>query len=184
MNPLIAKAAEFAREKHKDQKRKYTGEPYFVHCEAVALLVQSVTDDPEMIASAYLHDVAEDCGVTYPELCNAFGVPVADLVGWLTDRSKPSDGNRAARKKIDREILAKAPARAKTIKLADLIDNTKSIVEHDKDFAKVYLAEKELLLPLLVEGNAVLFHEAERTLKEGIIAINLGKESNERRNTK
>src|SRR6476620_2581497 len=35
---------------------------------------------------------------------------VADLVGWLTDISKPSDGNRATRKGIDRDHLAKAPA--------------------------------------------------------------------------
>jgi hypothetical protein len=36
--------------------------------------------------------------------------------------------------------------RAKTIKLADMIDNTFSIVERDPAFAKVYLAEKAALL--------------------------------------
>ena len=47
---------------------------------------------------------------------------MAYLVDCLTDVSKPSDGNRAVRKEIDRQHLAKASPKAKTIKLADLID--------------------------------------------------------------
>jgi hypothetical protein len=32
---------------------------------------------------------------------------VAELVGWLTDVSRPEDGNRAIRKALDREHIAR-----------------------------------------------------------------------------
>lgn len=53
--------------------------------------------------------------------------------------------------------LGKASPAAKTIKLADLIDNTRSIVERDPKFAQIYLAEKALLLEVLREGDATLW---------------------------
>ncbi|HET8688145.1 MAG TPA: hypothetical protein VFM18_16035, partial [Methanosarcina sp.] len=58
---------------------------------------------------------------------------------------------------IDRIHTEYASPQAKTIKLADLIDNTSSIVEHDKDFAKIYLAEKKLLLEVLHDGDMKLW---------------------------
>jgi hypothetical protein len=56
--------------------------------------------------------------------------------------------------------LAGASPRAKTIKLADLIDNSRSIVERDPDFAKVYLAEKRELLAVLTDGDETLLNQA------------------------
>ncbi|WP_269581952.1 hypothetical protein [Roseibium sp. Sym1] len=89
-----------------------------------------------------------------------FGEEVSELVYWLTDVSKPGDGNREARKTIDREHIAKAPADAKTIKLADLIDNTKSITSHDPDFSVVYMKEISKLLQVLNDDNQVLYSVA------------------------
>jgi hypothetical protein len=74
-----------------------------------------------------LHDTVEDTGVELAELRRVFDDDVATLVEWLTDVSRPEDGNRVARKAIDRAHTARAPARAKTVKLADLIDNSRSI---------------------------------------------------------
>ena len=159
-HPLKIKAQKFAFEAHKDQKRKYTGEPYFNHCEEVANIVSSVEHTVEMIAAAYLHDTVEDCGILIEEIEQKFGTIVADLVRDLTDISQPEDGNRAARKAIDREHTAKASPFAKTIKLADLISNSKSITELDPDFAKVYLKEKKLLMEFLKEGNPILYQRA------------------------
>jgi hypothetical protein len=85
---------------------------------------------------------------------------VACLVEMLTDVSKPEDGNRATRKAMDREHTANASSQAKTIKLADLIDNTHSIVEHDPDFARVYMREKTRLLQVLSEGDPTLYRKA------------------------
>lgn len=151
------KARQFTALAHEGQKRKYTGEPYVVHPIAVADLVRSVPHTPAMIAAALLHDVVEDTPTTLDEIERVFGFEVAVLVEMLTDVSNPSDGNRAARKAIDREHTAKASPAAKTIKLADLIENSKSIMAHDPAFAKVYLVEKALLLEVLREGDATLW---------------------------
>jgi (p)ppGpp synthase/HD superfamily hydrolase len=161
----------FATKAHAGQTRKYTSEAYIVHPIAVAEIVRTVAHDEAMIAAALLHDVVEDCGVLLVDIEREFGGEVADLVGWLTDVSRPSDGNRKARKAIDREHIAAAPARAQTIKVADLIDNTKSIVARDPDFAKVYIREKELLIDVLVRADPALIAIAKAQMEEytGII---------------
>lgn len=160
MTPFIKKAYEFANTAHHGQQRKYTREPYIVHPLEVMEIVQTVTDNEVMLAAALLHDVVEDTAFTLEEIYTEFGKEVADLVNELTDKSQLEDGNRALRKAIDRDSLANASAAAQTIKLADLISNTKSITEHDPKFAKVYLAEKRLLLKVLTKGHAILLDRA------------------------
>ena len=143
------------------QLRKYTNQPYIVHPAEVVSIVKSVDHTPEMLAAAWLHDVVEDTGVTLKDINKEFGVTVANYVAFLTNPSKASDGNRATRKAIDRVHISRAPAAVKTIKLADLISNCSSIMEHDKEFAKVYLEEKRLMLEVLKEGDSTLFERAE-----------------------
>lgn len=163
---MVERARVFATAAHAavKQVRKYTFEPYIVHPIEVASIVATVPHTDEMLAAAYLHDTVEDTGVTIADIRAEFGEEVAELVGWLTDVSRPEDGNRAVRKAIDREHTAQAPAGAQTVKLADLIANTRSIVKHDVSFAKTYLAEKRLLLEVLTRGDAVLMAEARATV--------------------
>lgn len=165
-HPLIKKAAKFAAKAHGDigHRRKYTNEPYIVHPAQVAMMVSKFTDDVAMIAAAWLHDTVEDTPVTIDDIRREFGDDVGDLVSDLSDVAKPEDGNRAARNEINRQHTAGASPRAKTIKLADLIDNTKSIVEHDHNFAIVYLKEKELLLEVLTEGDQTLYNMCSESL--------------------
>jgi hypothetical protein len=137
------------------------GFPYATHLENVAL-VESVSDKPETIAAARLHDVVEDTPATVESIEEAFGKSVASLVESLTDVSRPDFGNRAVRKEIDRQHLARASSRAKTVKLADLIDNCQDIGRNDTRFAKLYLKEMGRLLEVLQEGNADLYREAVR----------------------
>lgn len=158
---MILRAMTYAKTAHRGQVRKYTDEAYISHPFAVAGLVLSVTDDSEMIAASLLHDVVEDTDATIEHIFNGFGQRVSELVENLTDPSMPMDGNRAARRAIDREHTAGANPDAKTIKLADLIDNTRTIVALDPKFAKVYMAEKKLLLDVLKEGDSSLYKIAE-----------------------
>jgi len=164
---LIDFAYEFAKEAHGEQKRKYTGEPYINHPVEVAQIVSDVTEDCEMICAALLHDVIEDCGVTWSDLMHeGFGAGIACMVNMLSDISRPNDGNRAARKAIDRVHIAGGSPRAHTVKLADLISNTASITKYDPGFAKVYMNEKSLLLPILRDGDAVLWERANSLVLE------------------
>lgn len=160
---LVERALIFAIEVHDEQKRKYTGEPYVMHLVEVAITVATVTDDTEIIAAALLHDTIEDTPISYTDLL-VFGTRVAELVLEVTDVSKPEDGNRAKRKTLDLVHLVHASADAQTIKLADLISNTKSIAIHDKNFAKVYLKEKENLFAVLIRGDQRLMDVAKMTL--------------------
>jgi len=158
-------AMQFAELAHAGQQRKYTGEPYITHPAEVAELVRSVPHTEAMLAAAWLHDVVEDTSVQLGEIERIFGSVVAGLVADLTDVSKPSDGNRKTRKAIDLQHTAKASPAAKTVKLADLISNTRSITQYDPNFAKVYLAEKAALLEVLKEGDLILFLRARSFLR-------------------
>ena len=151
---------------HMGQDRKYTKVPYICHPLAVMEIVRTVTDDEDMLVAAVLHDVVEDTPVEISTIKMLYGDRAAELVGWLTDASVPGDGNRKARKYIDRAHTANAPPDAKTIKLADLIHNTESITQHDADFSRVYMKEMELLLDVLTEGNLVLWNRAHRALQD------------------
>lgn len=150
-------AIDIAARAHEGQLRKYTGEPYIVHPFAVAGLVRSVSDDEDLFVAALLHDVVEDTQVTLGFIRGVFGHRIGDLVGGLTDVSEPEDGNREVRKGLDRLHTAQQSADVHTIKLADLIDNTKSIVAHDPNFAEVYMKEKKLLLEVLKDGDQMLW---------------------------
>lgn len=162
MDKLVSRARDFAYAAHDaiDHRRKYTDEPYTTHLQRVARLVESVDGDNNMIAAAYLHDTVEDTPTTIEDIRSTFGDDVAYLVSYLTDISKPEDGNRALRKKMDREHIAKGDARVHTIKLADLIDNGWSITSHDPRFARVFMTEKRELLKVLSDGNDKLLHRA------------------------
>lgn len=166
MSKQVAKADSFAASKHNGQLRKYTGEPYIVHPRAVKALVSQVDHTEEMLIAALLHDTVEDTDTTLSEIEASFGKEVAELVYWLTDVSQPDDGNRAKRKALDRDHIAKAPPAAKTIKIADLIDNSKSIFQYDKQFGKVYFKEKILLLEVLKEGDQTLLDMAHQIIAD------------------
>ena len=171
----VIQATVFATAAHAavGQRRKYTNEPYIVHPLEVKQIVSTVTHDPDALAAALLHDVVEDTSVELGLIHNMFGREVGELVGWLTDVSQPTDGNRAARKAIDRAHIAQAPALAQTIKLADLISNTRSIVQHDAKFALTYLPEKRELLRVLDRGDPVLLEQAWHEVKLGFEKLNL-----------
>ena len=143
----------FARHAHRAQQRKYTGNPYADHLAEVAGIVATVSSIGTAIAVAWLHDCIEDQDVTPGKLMELFGFTVADGVMMLSDLEV---GNRAERKAAGRVRLTAAPGWVQTIKCADLISNTSSIVMHDKDFAKVYLEEKRLLLDVMTKADARL----------------------------
>jgi (p)ppGpp synthase/HD superfamily hydrolase len=165
----VERARVFATAAHSavGQLRKYTNEPYIVHPAEVVSIVRSVPHTEAMLAAAWLHDVVEDTGVTIETVRAEFGAEVADLVSWLTDVSRPEDGNRAHRKAMDREHTAAAPAEAQTVKLADLISNTRSIMAHDPKFAVTYLEEKRALLAVMTRGDAGLHAQASELVNIG-----------------
>lgn len=156
-NSRIDDAILFASAAHDGQRRKYSGVPYIQHPLAVARTLWRHGRPVEEIMAGVLHDTVEDCDVGINDICEQFGSVVADLVGWLTDVSKPEDGNRAARKAIDRAHSQAAPVAAKNVKLADIYDNTNDIVVNDPNFAVVYLDEVAKTIEGFQDADPVLF---------------------------
>lgn len=159
---LTQKAYLFALAAHSaiGQTRKYSGEPYIVHPIEVADIVRSVPHTDEMVAAAYLHDVVEDTEIDLEMIREQFGDTVADYVFLLTDTDKSTGLNRRERKQLDTERLARAPAEVQTVKFADFISNTGSIVERDPKFALTYLAEKRAMLAVMTAGDRTLHQRA------------------------
>lgn len=84
----IIRAAEFAANKHRDQRRKDSAaSPYINHPIALAtvLVEEGRVADPIVLCGALLHDTIEDTATTYDELRGQFGARIADLVLEVTD---------------------------------------------------------------------------------------------------
>jgi guanosine-3',5'-bis(diphosphate) 3'-pyrophosphohydrolase len=160
---IAFKAMQFAREAHKDQVRKYTGNPYVDHLAEVAGIVAALgwfdgnVHPTTVTAIAWLHDCIEDQNVQAETLREQFDEVVAAGVVLLSDLES---GNRAERKAASRIRLASAPGFIQTIKCADLISNTSSIIKHDPKFAVTYLEEKRLLLDVLTKADPRLIEIA------------------------
>jgi len=86
----VTEAYEFARLSHGEQKRM-SGEPYIVHPVATAQHLAAMRLDSTTIIAALLHDVMEDCNVSYDTLRSKFGNEVAHLVDGAT-KLKHLDG--------------------------------------------------------------------------------------------
>lgn len=84
---LIKKAAKFAAIKHEGQTYGVDS-PFIVHPKQTASVLSKVTDDPNMIAAAWLHDTLEDTDTTYEELVTEFNEDIASLVREVTHKGQ------------------------------------------------------------------------------------------------
>jgi (p)ppGpp synthase/HD superfamily hydrolase len=180
---MISDALHFAEAAHAsvNQKRKFTGEPYIVHpIEVMGLLVAYAPfryQRETVLSAALLHDVVEDTLVTLADIESLFGSEVAGYVDGLTDKfvsGYEENGvvlNRRQRKKAEAGRLSVTCDVVQTIKCADLLSNTRTIVQFDPEFAQTYIPEKRRILENLLRAHRSLWnlamqklHEAEATL--------------------
>ncbi|CAB4161014.1 HDc domain containing protein [uncultured Caudovirales phage] len=176
MRDIIAKAVRIADMAHDGQLRKFSGIPYINHPFEVMNIVSSVSDDEDMIAAAVLHDVIEDCDVTYTDLVMEFNENIAGLVYAVTNAATKEDGDRITRAYINRNVLANKSADAQTIKLADIISNLNTIdlaFQCDPAWAKMYLEEKIDLINVLTKGDPGLRKRAASIAAEGVLKCSM-----------
>lgn len=135
---LILKAYDFAFKAHDGQFRK-TGEPYITHVINVAYIIANLQAGPQTIAASLLHDVIEDCGVTYETIKDEFGIEIADMVNAVTKVGRLKTGsNEEFEAENHRKIfLAMAKdIRVIIIKLADRLHNMRTLYGHNVDSQK------------------------------------------------
>jgi GTP diphosphokinase / guanosine-3',5'-bis(diphosphate) 3'-diphosphatase len=125
--PQVLRAAAFAAERHRDQRRKGKyASPYINHPLALAnLLAHDCGErDPTLLIAALLHDTVEDTGTTFAEIEQLFGADVAAIVREVTDdKSLP----KAERKRLQVEQAAHISRGAQLVKLADKICNLRDL---------------------------------------------------------
>ncbi|MDY5220396.1 MAG: bifunctional (p)ppGpp synthetase/guanosine-3',5'-bis(diphosphate) 3'-pyrophosphohydrolase [Eubacteriales bacterium] len=127
---LVRRAYHYAEKAHENQKRK-SGEPYFSHPCAVAVILTDLMLDATTIAAGLLHDCVEDVdGVTQETIRQEFGQEVELLVDGVT---KLSQLNFASREEAQAETLRKMflamakDIRVVLIKLADRLHNMRTL---------------------------------------------------------
>ncbi len=126
---LIDQAVEYAREKHKDQKRK-DGSPYIIHPLAVAEIVAEMGLDVDAILGALLHDCIEDTDASHADIEKKFGASVAELVEGVT---KLTRANFSSTEQVQMENLRKMfmamskDIRVVLIKIADRLHNMRTM---------------------------------------------------------
>jgi (p)ppGpp synthase/HD superfamily hydrolase len=126
---LIARAWNFAADRHTDQRRKgQAQEPYINHLSEVAELVAMATEgkDANLVAAAILHDTVEDTATLLSELAVLFNEDVASLVAEVTDDKAQQ---KEARKRFQVRSAPGKSRRAKILKLADKTSNLRSLVK-------------------------------------------------------
>lgn len=178
LTPQQSYLFDFVKHQHGDQVRKYTGEPYYNHLYAVAEIASQYEDG--CIEVALCHDLFEDTKCDFNALYKAMTdigydakfayktcTHVKELTDEFTHEAYPYY-NRDKRKILEAKRLGAISYLAQTVKYADLINNTSSIVKYDHGFARKYLKEKERILEVMTTGNPLLFQICKETLIQAL----------------
>ena len=126
---LIDQAVEYAREKHKDQKRK-DGSPYIIHPLAVAEIVAEMGLDLDAILGSLLHDCIEDTDASQDEIARLFGTTAAELVEGVTKltRANFSSSEEQQMENLRKMFMAMSKdIRVVLIKIADRLHNMRTM---------------------------------------------------------
>ena len=142
----------FAKNLHKDQVRKFIGQPYFdAHVQRVNGIVKQYTNDEDLIIAALLHDTLEDCyedpDVGYVEIKEMFGERVANIVRELTS-SKEEIYNEYGGNKTDYLIdkMINMSDDALIVKLADRLQNIADAFTASEKFRNKYFEETSKII--------------------------------------
>ena len=126
---MIDRAVEYAREKHKDQKRK-DGSPYIIHPLAVAEIVAEMGLDLDAVLGAILHDCIEDTDASHDDIAKLFGNTTAELVEGVTKltRANFSSTEQAQMENLRKMFMAMSKdIRVVLIKIADRLHNMRTM---------------------------------------------------------
>lgn len=127
---IFDKAAQFAIKAHAGIERRGKGFPYIIHPMEAAEIAATISNDPEILAAAMLHDVVEDTDYTIDDIRKEFSERIAALVESESDKSSGSVSEKDSwiSRKIDAiNRLASAPIDAKIVAMGDKLSNMRAI---------------------------------------------------------
>ena len=126
---VIDRAVEYARDKHKEQKRK-DGSPYIIHPLAVAEIVAEMGLDQDAVLGALLHDCIEDTDASFDDIAKGFGQTAAELVEGVTKltRANFSSSEEQQMENLRKMFMAMSKdIRVVLIKIADRLHNMRTM---------------------------------------------------------
>lgn len=128
---LITEAIIFASTAHNGMRRKLNSTPYIMHPLEAAVIVSSITSDPEIIAASVLHDVVEDANIQPEEIEQKFGKRVKELVMAETENKRrnlrPEDSWKIRKTEAIEYLKQTQDMGTKILYLGDKLSNLKSI---------------------------------------------------------
>lgn len=127
---MVDKAIRFATEAHRGTERRGKGFPYILHPLEAMTIVATLTNAPDLLAAAVLHDTIEDTEVTCADIRREFGEHVAQLVVLETDERTTPQGKTLTwqeRKQRDMDSLRTASREVKIVALGDKLSNMRAI---------------------------------------------------------
>jgi GTP pyrophosphokinase len=125
----VARAFEFACERHGDQKR-YSGDEFITHPVGVAQICAGMRLDTETLCAALLHDTVEDTSASLEDVRTEFGDEIAALVDGvtkLTGMNFESRDERQAENYRKMMVAMATDVRVILIKLADRLHNMRTL---------------------------------------------------------
>lgn len=127
---FVDKAIRFALKAHEGTERRGKGFPYIIHPLEAMAIVASMTNDPQLLAAAVLHDTVEDTAISVEDLSREFGPRVAAIVEAESDKFADGVSEEASwhqRKQAAIDHLRAAPRDAKIVAMGDKLSNMRAI---------------------------------------------------------
>ena len=141
---IIKKAYLYAKDKHKNQKRK-SGEPFIIHPLNVAYIVAGMGLDSSTISAALLHDVVEDTDAVYENIEKIFSKEIAEIVEGVTKivEAFNSIEERQVENYKKLFIAMEKDIRVILLKIADRLHNVKTLKYLPREKQK-YIAKETI----------------------------------------
>ncbi len=131
MTNIIEEAVLYATVMHQGMLRKLDNTPFIMHPLEVAQILNTLTDDQEIIAAGILHDIVEDTFGTIDEIEKRFGSRVAFLVSHETEKDHPGESRAESwkrRKEDSLKVLAACEDEGvRLLWIADKLSNLRSL---------------------------------------------------------
>ena len=150
MKDLVSEAIAFSTMAHDGMRRRNGSTPYILHPMEVGAIIGTMTNNQEVIAAGFLHDVVEDAGISIEEIGEKFGARVMELVASETENKReelPPEETWQIRKEESLEkIRTTDDIEILMLWIGDKLSNIRAIY---RDF--------------LIEGNAIWnkFHQSD-----------------------
>jgi Na+/proline symporter len=142
---VIHQALDVIKKYHAGARRK-SGEPFFTHPIAVALILLTYCQDQDAVIAALLHDTIEDTSFSPIHIKALFGDTVAFLVGKVTNLEDNLRKLKLEDHENTKRILDYGDKRAAYVKLADRLHNMRTIQWHSSIQRQKHIAHETFLL--------------------------------------